>query len=165
MSTNRISLVLLIFIIILSGCKTKQNVSKTIKVDSISSSIADIIKDENFTIEISYPWIMPNNSCESAKNDDTKMNDPPKNQYTKIAFGKDTSLPIIPGTNIKINASKKNKQKIEQKTTLKNNGTVEDNSVKSNLSERQFVIFVIVLIIFICLSVRNAKKVREKFGG
>lgn len=165
MIKNNISIYLLIFVILLASCKAKQAITESISVDSVSSRLSEIISDESFSIEISYPNdfdILDNNKQEYQNSDSNKLL---KNCKTLYSAKWPNTLPIIPGSKIQIKASKNQKQSLQENVTYNNQTKKEVITDKNRKNERQLVIFIVVLIIFICLSVRFAKKVREKFGG
>lgn len=164
MIKNKISLSLIVFVILMVSCKAKQSITESVSVDSISSAISDIISDETYTIEICYPDNNMTSNNNIPENLNSNINDPPKNKKMLSSSKRPYMLPIIPGTKLKISASKNQKQTLQKNIAYSNQAKKDVIADKNKKNERQHVIFIVVLIFFICLSVRYSKKVREKFG-
>lgn len=164
MIEKKISLYIIIFVIALCSCKTQQHLADSNKVDSISSKISDYYKDNMYTIEINYPCSIRDVDQAKTSYNNKQMNDPPRKftNITKIPCN--SALPIYPGTKIKITGTSKQRATITNNTSLKKDTDKKEIPIKNNKKERQLVIFIVVLIIFICLSVRFSKKIRKKFG-
>lgn len=164
MSLRKVSYILLIFCIIISACKTKQSIKSDIQIDSITDRISNIITDDNLSFEIEYPFNRMYNvdNCKDTFPDNTKGGQKNKKAYNII--GNFNNIPIVPGTIIRFNHNKNCSQYINQTTSKKVSSKKNEKKESRKQNDSQFVIFIIVLIFFICLSVRNAKKVSEKFG-
>lgn len=164
MIEKKISWFIVIFVIALCSCKTKQHFAESSKVDSISTKISDFYKDDMYTIEINYPCSSTDIDQAKTSYNNKHMNDHQR-KFEKIPhIPWKSSLPIYPGTKIKISGTSKQLTTITHNTSLRKDTDKKEIPINNNKKERQFVIFIVVLIIFICLSVRFSKKIRKKFG-
>lgn len=165
MSRQRITIYLIIFVLVLAGCKNKQMITDNVNKDKVSAKNEVSKMDLSYEVEIKYPGINNNNENELKIMEEKNNNDPPKNEKNNFQFGLIKNLPVVPGASINIKATANKTSNLKQNSIYTSSHCVKQIEDNNHYSNRQIVIFIIVLIIFICLSVRNAKKVREKFGG
>lgn len=155
-----ISYILLVMIIvIIASCKTKQSVSKSMTTDSFEQ--VKVVEDKNQKIHllIRYPSNKKEQILDSVRNNLLLL------PLTDTSDSQGSlGLPFIPGMEIDYQFDLVQNKKTDKKTNVTNKTKDTEIKPQPKSSSCHFVIWIVIFAVFLCLVVRFRKKLAKIFG-
>lgn len=152
-------ILLVMIIIIIASCKTKQSVSKSVTKDSTEQ--IKVVEDKNQKIHLVVKYPRENNGQPL----DSAMSNLLLLPLTDDVDNKNSwSLPYIPGMEIDYQFDMVQNKKTDKKTNVVDKTKDKEKIPQQDKTSCHFVIWIVIFAVFLCLVVRYRKKIAKMFG-
>lgn len=152
-------ILLVMIIIIIASCKTKQSVSKSVSKDSTEQ--IKVVEDKNQKIHLVVKYPRENNGQRL----DSAMSNLLLLPFTDDVDNKNSwSLPYIPGMEIDYQFDMVQNKKTDKKTNVVDKTKDKEKIPQQDKTSCHFVIWIVIFAVFLCLVVRFRKKLAKIFG-